>query len=153
MPILSARSLSLTPPTLGVWSSKAPFPLPPFPQTQAELAKGKGGDWLKLLKFMTRNISVTTSLTTIENPAYLIPAGTYTLGLHRWTKTGRLVPILKDVPGRTYILIHPGTREEHSKGCILIPPCPSTGKGDGGKGLVEALVTLIQNGLTTITIS
>ena len=91
---------------------------------------------------MTRNVSITASLNTIENPAYLIPAGTYTLGLHRWTKTGRLVPILKDVPGRTYILIHQGTREEHSRGCILAP-----------QPVIDALVTLIQNGLTIITMS
>lgn len=104
---------------------------------------------------MTRNITIASQLHTIENPAYLIPPGTYTLGLHRWTKTGRLVPILKDVPAtpeypsadghttglRSYILIHQGTKPEHSRGCILAP-----------QPVVEALVTLIQHGLTTITI-
>lgn len=70
---------------------------------------------------------------TIENADYLIPPGRYRLGLHRRPKTGAVVPYLYDVPAtpeypsadgktsgyRSYILIHTGTRPEHSLGCIL----------------------------------
>lgn len=110
---------------------------------------------------MTRSISIFVPLKCIENPSYLIPPGTYTLGLHRWSKSGRLVPILQNVPVagsgpatlreyghlpgtspssegawgcRTGILIHNGTREEHSHGCLLAP-----------QSVIDSLVTLIQN--------
>lgn len=68
---------------------------------------------------LRRSVVISIPIATLENADYQIPPGTYRLGLHRWTKTGQLVPILQGVPGRSYILIHPGTRPEHSKGCIL----------------------------------
>lgn len=97
---------------------------------------------------MTRSISIFVPLKCIENPSYLIPPGTYTLGLHRWSKSGRLVPILQNVPAspeypsyagdtkgfRTGILIHNGIREEHSHGCLLAP-----------QSVIDSLVALIQN--------
>ena len=96
------------------------------------------------------------SFRTIENPSYLIPPGTYTLGLHRWSKSGRLVPILQNVPAspeypayagdtkgfRTGILIHNGTREEHSHGCLLAP-----------QSVIDSLVTLIQSTHEKVTIT
>lgn len=100
---------------------------------------------------LRRSVVICIPIATLENADYQIPPGTYRLGLHRWTKTGELVPILKDVPyagsgpltpppkqgvggSRSYILIHPGSRPEHSKGCILT-----------SRTNVERLVQLIQS--------
>ena len=97
---------------------------------------------------LRRSVVICIPIATLENANYQIPPGTYRLGLHRWTKTGQLVPILQHVPAtpeypslsgekkgeRQYILIHPGTRPEHSKGCILT-----------SRENVERIVQLIKN--------
>ncbi len=59
---------------------------------------------------------------TIENAGYLIPALVYGVGVTMSPKFKRLLPVLRQVPGREGIRIHRGTRPEHSKGCILVPP-------------------------------
>ena len=57
---------------------------------------------------------------TLENADYLIPALIYRISVTRSAKFKRLLPILNQVPGRTGIRIHRGTKPEHSKGCILV---------------------------------
>ena len=57
---------------------------------------------------------------TMENADYLIPALIYGIGVTQSPKFKRLLPIVRQVPGRTGIRFHRGTRPEHSKGCILI---------------------------------
>lgn len=57
---------------------------------------------------------------TLENVDYVIPDGIYTLEVSYSPKFKRDMPILKDVPGRTGIRMHRGTKPEHSKGCILL---------------------------------
>ena len=57
---------------------------------------------------------------TIENADYLIPALIYGIGVTMSPRFKRLLPIVRQVPGRTGIRFHRGTRPEHSKGCILI---------------------------------
>ena len=59
---------------------------------------------------------------TLENADYLIPALIYGIGVTQSPKFKRLLPIVRQVPGRTGIRFHRGTRPEHSKGCILVPP-------------------------------
>ena len=59
---------------------------------------------------------------TIENADYLIPALIYGIGVTQSPKFKRLLPVVRQVPGRTGIRFHRGTRPEHSKGCILVPP-------------------------------
>lgn len=59
---------------------------------------------------------------TMENADYLIPALIYGIGVTQSPKFKRLLPIVRQVPGRTGIRFHRGTRPEHSKGCILVPP-------------------------------
>lgn len=59
---------------------------------------------------------------TLENADYLIPALIYGVGVTMSPKFKRLLPVLRQVPGRTGIRIHRGTRPEHTKGCILVPP-------------------------------
>ena len=57
---------------------------------------------------------------TLENADHLIPALIYGIGVTMSPRFKRLLPIVRQVPGRTGIRFHRGTRPEHSKGCILI---------------------------------
>ena len=57
---------------------------------------------------------------TLENADYIIPALIYGIGVTQSPKFKRLLPIVRQVPGRSGIRFHRGTRPEHSKGCILI---------------------------------
>ena len=56
----------------------------------------------------------------MENADCLIPALIYRIAVTRSPKFKRLLPVLEQVPGRTGIRVHRGTRPEHSKGCILV---------------------------------
>lgn len=57
---------------------------------------------------------------TLENANYIIPALIYGIGVTQSPEFKRLLPIVRQVPGRSGIRFHRGTRPEHSKGCILI---------------------------------
>ena len=57
---------------------------------------------------------------TLENADYIIPALIYGIGVTQSPKFKRLLPVVRQVPGRSGIRFHRGTRPEHSKGCILI---------------------------------
>ena len=65
------------------------------------------------------------SCTTLENADYLIPQGAYELKLTYSPRFDKMLPLLVNVPGRSGIRIHTGTKPEHSQGCILVTP---TGK-------------------------
>ena len=65
----------------------------------------------------------------LENADYLITAGTYEVKLTHSPRFGKKLPLLMNVPGRTGIRIHTGSKPEHSKGCILV--------GAIGKRLIE----------------
>lgn len=58
---------------------------------------------------------------TLENKPYMIPELIYRVQVTRSPKFGRLLPEICQVPGRSGIRIHVGTRPEHSTGCILVP--------------------------------
>ncbi|MBR0194908.1 MAG: hypothetical protein IJQ32_01500 [Paludibacteraceae bacterium] len=57
---------------------------------------------------------------TLENADYLIPALIYKVQVTQSPKFKRPLPVLVQVPGRSGIRFHRGTKPEHSKGCILI---------------------------------
>jgi len=59
---------------------------------------------------------------TLENADYLIPALIYRVAVTRSPKFQRLLPILLQVPGRSGIRLHRGTKPAHSRGCILVSP-------------------------------
>ena len=58
---------------------------------------------------------------TMENADYLVPALIYRVAVTQSPRFKRLMPILQQVPNRSGIRIHRGTKPEHSKGCILVP--------------------------------
>lgn len=53
-------------------------------------------------------------------PVNAIPEGRYKLGWHSSPHLREVVPILLDVPGRSYILIHVGNTVKDTEGCILV---------------------------------
>ena len=57
---------------------------------------------------------------TLENADYLIPALVYKVQVTQSPKFRRLLPCLVQVPGRSGIRVHRGTKPEHSLGCILV---------------------------------
>ena len=58
---------------------------------------------------------------TMENADYLVPALVYRVAVTQSPRFKRLMPVLCQVPARSGIRIHRGTKPEHSKGCILVP--------------------------------
>ena len=59
-------------------------------------------------------------IATLENADYIIPDGTYPVSVTFSPHFKRMLPLIGNVPGRSGIRIHRGTKPEHSKGCILV---------------------------------
>ena len=57
---------------------------------------------------------------TLENADHLIPALIYRVAVTNSPKFKRPLPILQQVPGRSGIRFHRGTKPQHSSGCILV---------------------------------
>ena len=57
---------------------------------------------------------------TLENLDFIIPALVYRVCVTKSPRFQRLMPLVCNVPGRAGIRIHPGSRPEHSRGCILV---------------------------------
>ena len=58
---------------------------------------------------------------TLERVGYQIPALCYHVAVTMSPKFKRLLPIVQNVPQRSGIRIHVGTKPEHSTGCVLVP--------------------------------
>ena len=58
---------------------------------------------------------------TMERVGYQIPAICYPIRVTQSPKFKRLLPIVQNVPQRSGIRFHRGTKHQHSTGCILIP--------------------------------
>ena len=58
---------------------------------------------------------------TLERVGYQIPALCYHVSVTMSPKFKRLLPIVQNVPQRSGIRFHRGTKPQHSTGCILIP--------------------------------
>ena len=64
---------------------------------------------------------------TLENARFLVPALIYRVHVTQSAKFKRLLPVLDNVPGRSGIRFHRGTRPEHSRGCILVSAADEQG--------------------------
>lgn len=51
---------------------------------------------------------------------YIIPVGTYPVLVTFSPRFQRNLPLIGNVPGRSGIRIHGGTKPEHSTGCVLV---------------------------------
>ena len=58
---------------------------------------------------------------TLERVGYQIPALCYHVVVTMSPKFKRLLPIVQNVPQRSGIRFHRGTKSQHSTGCILVP--------------------------------
>ena len=58
---------------------------------------------------------------TLERVGYQIPALCYHVAVTMSPKFKRLLPIVRNVPGRSGIRFHVGKVPKHSTGCILLP--------------------------------
>lgn len=63
---------------------------------------------------------LTPICSTLENSDYLILPLIYKLSVSYSPKFKRPLPLVNGVPGRTGIRFHPGSKPEHSRGCILV---------------------------------
>ncbi len=59
-------------------------------------------------------------IATLENADYIIPVGIYEVRVTWSPRFKRMLPLIGNVPGRSGIRFHRGTKPEHSKGCILV---------------------------------
>ena len=82
--------------------------------------------------YLSRWVGDGAQFNSLENAAYIIPAGTYEVRITYSPKFGKNLPLLIGVPGRDGIRIHTGNKPEHSLGCILV--------GAAGKKLIEELI-------------
>lgn len=58
---------------------------------------------------------------TMERVGYQIPAICYPIRVTQSPRFKRLLPLVQNVPQRSGIRIHRGTKPEHSSGCVLVP--------------------------------
>ena len=58
---------------------------------------------------------------TLERKGYEILALCYHIAVTQSPRFKRLLPIVQNVPNRSGIRIHRGSKPEHSTGCILVP--------------------------------
>ncbi len=82
---------------------------------------------------------------TLENHLLYIPTGTYKVTLYKSPERGYKVPLLNDVPGRSFIEIHKGNWEYNSKGCILVGKDRDGFAIDASGDAFEELMTVIKN--------
>ena len=84
---------------------------------------------IKLIRNQSEGASITGRLVingrwfcnTLERVGYEIPALCYQIRVTKSPKFKRLLPVVQNVPQRTGIRFHRGTKPQHSTGCILLP--------------------------------
>lgn len=72
-----------------------------------------------------------------------IPAGTYKITMEISPKFGRVLPRLHNVPHFLGILIHSGTTEKDSAGCIIVGDNTVTGKVSNSRATSDKLNVLL----------
>ena len=84
--------------------------------------------YIKLIRNQSQGNAITGRLVingrwfcnTMERVGYQIPAICYPIRVTQSPRFKRLLPIVQDVPQRSGIRFHRGTKPEHSTGCILV---------------------------------
>lgn len=84
--------------------------------------------YIRLIRNQPKGIAITGRLVidgrwfcdTLERVGYQIPAICYPIRVTQSPKFRRLLPIVQNVPQRSGIRFHRGTKPEHSTGCILL---------------------------------
>ena len=84
--------------------------------------------YLRLIRNQSKGAAITGRLVingrwfcnTLERVGYEIPALCYHLSVTQSPKFKRLLPVVQNVPQRSGIRFHRGTKPQHSTGCILV---------------------------------
>ena len=84
--------------------------------------------YIRLIRNETKGNAITGRLVidgrwfcnTMERVGYQIPAICYPIRVTHSPKFKRLLPIVQNVPQRSGIRIHRGSKPEHSSGCVLV---------------------------------
>ena len=84
--------------------------------------------YIKLIRNQPQGTAITGRLVidgryfcnTLERVGYQIPALCYPVRVTHSPKFRRLLPIVQNVPQRSGIRFHRGTKPQHSTGCILV---------------------------------
>ena len=92
--------------------------------------------YIRLIRNQPKGIAITGRLVidgrwfcdTMERVGYQIPAICYPIRVTQSPKFRRLLPIVQNVPQRSGIRFHRGTKPEHSTGCILLPDLETQNK-------------------------
>ena len=92
--------------------------------------------YIKLIRNQPQGTAITGRLVidgryfcdTLERVGYQIPALCYPIRVTHSPKFKRLLPIVQNVPQRSGIRFHRGTKPEHSTGCILLPDLETQNK-------------------------
>ena len=85
--------------------------------------------YIKLIRNQAKGTAITGRLVidgrwycnTLERVGYQIPALCYHVAVTQSPKFKRPLPIVQNVPQRSGIRFHRGTKPQHSTGCILVP--------------------------------
>ena len=92
--------------------------------------------YIKLIRNQPQGTAITGRLVidgryfcdTMERVGYQIPALCYPVRVTHSPKFRRLLPIVQNVPQRSGIRFHRGTKPQHSTGCILLPDLETENK-------------------------
>ena len=92
--------------------------------------------YIKLIRNQPKGNAITGRLVidgryfcdTMERVGYQIPAICYPVRVTHSPKFRRLLPIVQNVPQRSGIRFHRGTKPQHSTGCILLPDLETQNK-------------------------
>ena len=92
--------------------------------------------YIKLIRNQPQGTAITGRLVidgryfcdTMERVGYQIPAICYPIRVTQSPKFRRLLPIMQNVPQRSGIRFHRGTKPQHSTGCILLPDLETENK-------------------------
>ncbi|MBR5573815.1 MAG: hypothetical protein IKW35_04905 [Paludibacteraceae bacterium] len=92
--------------------------------------------YIKLIRNQPQGTAITGRLVingryfcnTLERVGYQIPALCYPVRVTHSPKFKRLLPIVQNVPQRSGIRFHRGTKPQHSTGCILLPDLETENK-------------------------
>ena len=84
--------------------------------------------YIRLIRNETKGDAITGRLVidgrwfcnTLERVGYQIPALCYHIAVTQSPKFKRLLPIVQNVPQRSGIRFHRGSKPEHSTGCVLV---------------------------------
>ena len=92
--------------------------------------------YIKLIRNQPQGTAITGRLVidgryfcdTMERVGYQIPAICYPVRVTQSPKFKCLLPIVQNVPQRSGIRFHRGTKPQHSTGCILLPDLETENK-------------------------